>query len=56
MNVLLKVILNGARLTGLDENSIIIGRGCPISASVVFGVTATSSNVELELSTNRRFY
>ena len=43
MNFLLKVMLNG-----VGENSIIIGRGCPIEAFVVFGVTATTSNLELE--------
>lgn len=48
MNALLKVILNGVVLTAVDENSIITSRGCPIDAFVVLGVTATSSNDELE--------
>ena len=51
MNALLKVILNGAILNRADENSIIIGRGCPIDASVVLGVTAMSSGAKLKLKT-----
>lgn len=44
MNVLLKVMLNA-----VGENSMIIGRGCPIDASVVLEVTARSLNIELKL-------
>ena len=51
MNVLSEVILNGAMLNRVDENSTITGRGCPviIEVPVVFGVTATSSGAELKL-------
>lgn len=42
-------------LNGVGENSIIISRCCPIDASVVPGVTVTSSNAELELKTDVDF-
>ena len=51
MNALSEVILNGVMLNRVGDNSMTTDRGCLVDDSVVFGVTARNSNVELELTT-----
>jgi len=47
VNALLMLILNE-----IGENSITIGRDCPIDDAVVLGVTANSWTAKLALKTN----